>query len=219
MPARNGASNEADMASGLVLLGRVAGAQGLKGEVRINSFTGVPEAIASYGPLSDDKGRSFVIEQVRPLKGGTVVARIKGVANRDAAETLKGTGLFVVRAMLPEPEEDEWYYEDLVGLKAVSPDDAEIGVIVAVQNFGGGDLLDVTLGTRKGMLIPFSRAAVPEVSIAGGFIRIDPVAAGLTEDEETESGDEEAGAEQASRNGDFDARRRPRGPKNAGGNR
>jgi 16S rRNA processing protein RimM len=180
MQARNGASNEADMASGLVLLGRVTGAQGLKGEVRINSFTSVPEAIASYGPLSDDKGRSFIIEQVRPLKGGAVVARIEGVADRNAAEALKGTGLFVVRAMLPEPEDDEWYYEDLVGLKALSPDGAEIGEIVAVQNFGGGDLLEIKPADGTGtLMVPFTKAAVPVVDVKGRRVIVE-----LVEDED-----------------------------------
>jgi 16S rRNA processing protein RimM len=93
---------------------------------------------------------------------------------------------------------------------------ATIGKVLAVQNFGGGDILDLMLGSRKGVLIPFTQAAVPEVSIAGGFVRIDPIAAGLVEDED---GDGEPDIETAPGRDGFDAKRRPRGPKDAGGNR
>lgn len=166
--------------SELVLLGRIAGAQGLKGEVRINSFTGAPEDIAAYGPLTDGKGRSFVVERVRPLKGGAVVAQLGGVADRSAAEAMKGVALFVERAKLPEPDEDEWYYEDLIGLDALGPDGAVIGEVVAVQNFGGGDLLEIRPPDGgKTLLMPFTKAVVPVVDVKGGRVIVE-----LTEDEE-----------------------------------
>jgi 16S rRNA processing protein RimM len=159
-----------------VLLGRIVDAQGLKGEVRINSFTGAPEDIAAYGPVSDGAGRSFVIERVRPLKGGAVVAQLRGVTERTAAEALKGTELFVARAVLPEPDEDEWYYEDLVGLKALAPDGAEIGAVVAVQNFGGGDLLEIKpADSAKTVFVPFTKAAVPVVDVKGGRVVVEQV--------------------------------------------
>jgi 16S rRNA processing protein RimM len=155
-------------AGGLVLLGRIAGAQGLKGEVRINSFTAIPEDIAAYGPLRDAKGRAVTIAAIRPLKGGTVVARLPGITDRNAAEAMQGTELFVERAKLPETEDDEWYYEDLIGLKAVSPDGDEIGLIVAVHNYGAGDLLEVrTPDARQTYLVAFTQDAVPEIDIAG----------------------------------------------------
>ncbi|MEW6634380.1 MAG: PRC-barrel domain-containing protein, partial [Pseudomonadota bacterium] len=114
------------------------------------------------------------------------------------------------RSVLPDDgEEDEFYHADLIGLEIRDDKGAAIGRIVAVHNFGGGDILDVTLAGRKGVLIPFTQAAVPEVSIAEGFVRVDPVAAGLVEDEDGE----------AARDEGFDPKGRPRGPKDAGGNR
>ncbi len=156
-----------------VLLGRIAGAHGLRGEVKINSFTGVPEDIAAYGSLSDGAGRSFVIERVRALKGGAVAAQLARISDRDAAEALKGVELYVARAKLPEPDADEWYYGDLIGLKAVSPDGAEIGAIAAVQNFGAGDLLEIRpLDARQTLFVPFTETAVPVVDLKGGCVTI-----------------------------------------------
>jgi 16S rRNA processing protein RimM len=157
--------------AGLVLLGRIGAAQGLRGEVRIATFTESPDNIAAYGPLRDSKGRSFTIEALRPLKGALVVARLAGVADRTAAEALNGVELFVERARLPVPDENEWYYDDLVGLKAVSPEGAEIGKITAVQNFGAGDLLEIRIsGSPQTALVAFSEAAVPEVDIKAGRV-------------------------------------------------
>ena len=114
-----------------------------------------------------------------------VVVRFKGVSDRSAAEALTGTELFVDRSALPDDgDEDEFYHADLVGLEVRDGTGAVLGRVVAVHDFGGGDILDVTLGHTKGVLIPFSKAAVPEVSVAGGFVRIDPVAAGLVADED-----------------------------------
>lgn len=150
--------------SGLILLGRIAGAQGLRGEVKINSFTADPEAIAAYGPLTSPDGRRFVIERVRHLKGGSVVAALEGVRDRGAAEALHGAELYVPRDQLPEADEDEWYYEDLIGLKAVSPDGDEIGEVVSVQNFGAGDLLEIRLAdARQTRFVPFTKTVVPAV--------------------------------------------------------
>jgi 16S rRNA processing protein RimM len=145
------------------------------------------------------------------------VVRFKGIDGRTEAEALTGTELFVDRSALPESvEEDEFYQADLIGLAVKDDTGATIGKVLAVQNFGGGDILDLMLGSRKGVLIPFTQAAVPEVSIAGGFVRIDPIAAGLVEDED---GDGEPDIETAPGRDGFDAKRRPRGPKDAGGNR
>ncbi|WP_315926247.1 ribosome maturation factor RimM [Mesorhizobium sp. SP-1A] len=187
----------------------VGAAHGIKGELRVKTFTGDPLALGDYGPLYARDGRAFEIADIRPA-GTVVVVRFKGVNDRSAAEALNGTELFVDRSALPDEEEDEFYHADLVGLAVQDATGAVIGKVSAVQNFGGGDILDLMLGGRKGVLIPFSKAAVPEVSIAGGFVRIDPVAAGLVEEEDGEAPDAE----------DFDpAKSRPRGPKDAGGNR
>ncbi|MBZ9817583.1 ribosome maturation factor RimM [Mesorhizobium sp. CA7] len=187
----------------------IGAAHGIKGELRVKTFTGDPLALADYGPLYARDGRAFQITDIRPA-GTVVVVRFKGVGDRNAAEALAGTVLFVDRSVLPDDgEEDEFYHADLIGLD-VRDDTGVIGRVVAVHNFGGGDILDVTLAGRKGVLIPFTQAAVPHVSIADGFVEVNPQAAGLVEDEE---GDE------APRDAGFDPKGRPRGPKDAGGNR
>ncbi len=187
----------------------IGAAHGIKGELRVKTFTGDPLALADYGPLQARDGRVFHILDIRPA-GAVVVVRFKGVSDRNAAEALAGTELFVDRSVLPDDgEEDEFYHADLIGLEIRDDKGANIGKIVAVHNFGGGDILDVTLAGRKGVLIPFTQAAVPEVSIAEGFVRVDPVAAGLVEEEDGE----------APRDEGFDPKGRPRGPKDAGGNR
>ncbi|WP_296740627.1 ribosome maturation factor RimM [Mesorhizobium sp.] len=187
----------------------IGAAHGIKGELRVKTFTGDPLALADYGPLQARDGRVFQILDIRPA-GTVVVVRFKGVNDRNAAEALAGTELFVDRSVLPDDgEEDEFYHADLIGLEIRDDKGVAIGRIVAVHNFGGGDILDVTLAGRKGVLIPFTQAAVPEVSIAEGFVRVDPVAAGLVEDEDGE----------APRDEGFDPKGRPRGPKDAGGNR
>ena len=187
----------------------IGAAHGIKGELRVKTFTGDPLALADYGPLQARDGRVFQILDIRPA-GTVVVVRFKGVSDRNAAEALAGTELYVDRSVLPDDgEEDEFYHADLIGLEVRDEADAVLGKVVAVHNFGGGDILDVTLAGRKGVLVPFTQAAVPAVSIAEGFVRVDPVAAGLVEDEDGEAPGEEG----------FDPKGRPRGPRDAGGNR
>ncbi|MBS0243519.1 MAG: ribosome maturation factor RimM [Proteobacteria bacterium] len=149
-----------------VLLGRIVGAQGLRGEVVIHSFTGEADAIGSYGPLADARGgRMFELQVVRVAEKG-VIARVKGVSDRTAAEALKGVELWVERDRLPPPEEGEFYHTDLVGLAAVAPDGEAIGEVIAVQNYGASDLLEIRLaGTRKTEFVPFTDAFVPEVDL------------------------------------------------------
>jgi 16S rRNA processing protein RimM len=187
----------------------IGAAHGIKGELRVKTFTGDPLALGDYGPLYTTDGRAFEIEDIRPA-GEVVVVRFKGLRDRTAAEALTGTELFVDRSVLPAEEEDEFYHADLVGL-AVRDEAGDAGKVTAVQNYGGGDILEISYRGRKGLLIPFSQAAVPEVDIAGGFVRIDTVAAGLAEDE-----DEDGKPDDPNR---FNPKARPRGPKEAGGNR
>lgn len=152
--------------SDLVLLGTIGAPHGVKGEVRIKTFTGDPMAIADYGPLSDETGRRFEIAELRPARE-VVIARLKGITSREAAETLTGVKLFVPREKLPEPEdEDEFLQADLVGCAVIGPDDAVLGVITAVANFGAGDLLDVETPDGRSVLLPFTKAYVPVVDIA-----------------------------------------------------
>jgi 16S rRNA processing protein RimM len=189
---------------------------GIKGELRVKTFTGDPMALGDYGPLFDRNGRPFEIAAIRPANE-VVVVRFKGVNDRNAAEPLTNTELFVDRSALPQTvDEGEFYHADLIGLAVKDETGAAIGKVTAVQNFGGGDILELSLGGRKGVLIPFTQTAVPEVDIAAGFIQIDTIAAGLVEDE-----DEDGIADEKAKpgKGSFNIRQRARGPKDAGGNR
>lgn len=151
----------------LILLGHVAGAHGIRGEVLVKTYTGAPADIAAYGPLTDATGtKSYKLKVVRVTPKG-VIARVQGVADRNAAEALKGTALHVARAAMGEPQAGEYYYSDLIGLAAVSPDGAAIGTIKAVENFGAGDLLEIAFaGSGKTEFIAFTDANVPTVDIA-----------------------------------------------------
>jgi 16S rRNA processing protein RimM len=150
-----------------ILLGRIAGAHGIRGEVLIKTFTAAPENIGAYGPLSDETGtRTFKLKSARATPKG-VVARLQGVDDRNGAEALKGIALYIERDRLPEAAEDEFYHADLVGLTAVDGDGKPVGEIVAVQNYGAGDLLEIRLaGSSKTELVPFTDAAVPQVDVA-----------------------------------------------------
>lgn len=191
-----------------VLMAVIGAAHGIKGELRVKTYTGDPEALGAYGPLFAKDGRAFEVEAVRPA-GTVAVVRFHGVADRTAAERLTGTELFVDRSALPEEDEDEFYHADLVGLSVRDETGRTVGKVNAVQNFGGGDILDISHSGRKSVLIPFSRAAVPEIDLKQRYVRIDTIAAGLADDE-----DEDGVPDRPS-----DVRSRPRGPKDAGGNR
>lgn len=154
------------MGSGRILLGRIAGAHGIRGEVLIRTFTERPEDIAAYGALDDGAGRTFRVQGARATPKG-VVARLAGIADRTAAEALKGTELWVDRDRLPALDEGAFYHADLIGLAAVDPEGRPLGEIVAVHNFGAGDLLEVRLAdTGKTELLPFTEAFVPAVDLA-----------------------------------------------------
>jgi 16S rRNA processing protein RimM len=158
----------------LVLLGEIGAAQGLKGEVRIRSYTEEPASIMSYGPLQDETGRRIEIESLRATPKA-LIARIKGVGTRSAAEALVRTKLYVPRAMLPERGEEEWYHAELIGLAAFSQDGAPLGEVVAIQNFGAGDLLEVKPASGGAtVLVPFTRNTVPEIDAEGGRLTLVP---------------------------------------------
>ena len=150
-----------------ILLGRIAGAHGIRGEVLIKTFTAAPENIGAYGPLSDESGaRTFKVKSARATPKG-VVARLQGIDDRNGAEALKGVALYIERDRLPAAAEDEFYHADLVGLAAVSPGGKPVGEIVAVQNYGAGDLLEIRLaGSSKTEFVPFTDEVVPEIDIA-----------------------------------------------------
>jgi len=155
-----------------IRVARIGAAHGIRGEVRLWSFTEDPLAVAQYGPLETEDGkRRFEIEAVRAAKD-FLVARLAGVADRNAAEALRNTDLFVPRDRLPAIEEDDtFYHADLVGLAAVSEDGAALGTVTAIHNFGAGDLIEIapTAG-GEALLIVFNETTVPTVDIKAGRI-------------------------------------------------
>lgn len=190
----------------------IGAAHGVRGELRVKTFTGDPLALGDYGSLFSKDGRAFEVLDIRPANT-VVVVRFKGVNDRSAAEALTGTELFVDRSALPDDgEAGEFYHADLVGLTVKDEAGASIGKVTAVLNFGGGDILEITHAGRKGVLVPFTEAAAPEIDIKAGFLRVDTIAAGLVEETDEDGPQEEDPNRPA-------AKSRPRGPKDGGGNR
>lgn len=162
------------MAPQRVLVGIVVGAQGVRGRVRIKSFTGDPMAVAGYGALRDEAGkRSFALRALG-LSRGAVLAEIAGVADRNAAEALKGTRLYADRAALGETEEGEYFEADLIGLKAEDGEGRPLGRVKAVFDFGAGPLLELERPAGGTQMVSFTDAIVPVVDIAGGRIVVNP---------------------------------------------
>ena len=158
-----------------VVVGAIGGAFGVHGEVRLKSFCAQPEAIAAYAPLSDASGRVYPRIRLTGQTSGALTARIDGIATREEAEALKGTELFADRDRMPEPDEEEYYHSDLVGLAVFDTGGAEIGRIRAVQNHGAGDLLEIAVpGRSSTLLLPFTQAVVPTIDLAGGRVVADP---------------------------------------------
>ena len=167
-----------------VCVGVIAGAKGIRGEVRIKSFTEDPRDVGSYGPVTSGDGRKFVLKVTGTAKE-MVTGRLDGIDDRDAAEALKGTQLFVERAALPKPEDGSYYHADLIGLVVRLTTGEWRGTVSAVFNFGAGDVLEIARPDGDTELVPFSEAAVVKVDIAGGEIVMNPLP-GLFEDDETE---------------------------------
>ena len=152
-----------------VLLGEVSGAHGIRGDVIVRSYTADPEDIAAYGALEAADGKALPKLSVVRVTDRGVVARFAGVADRNASETFKGTQLWIARDRLPAAKPGEYYHFDLVGLDAVAPDGTAIGHVIAVENFGAGDLLEIRLkDSRQTEYVPFTNACVPEVDLAAG---------------------------------------------------
>jgi len=153
-----------------ICVARIGSAHGTGGEVRLWPYTARAEDVAAYGPLQTADGRIFDIASLRPAKG-FLVARLKGVADRTAAQRLRNTDLYVPRERLPEPEPEEFYHADLIGLRAEDAAGQRIGTIMAVHNFGAGDILEIAPDAGAGtLMLSFSTAAVPSVEIAAGRI-------------------------------------------------
>lgn len=158
-----------------VCIARIGAPHGVRGEVRLWSFTADPLAVASYGPLESAKGDRFEITALRTAKD-CLVARLAGVHDRTAAERLVNLELFVPRAQLPEPKDaEEFYHADLVGLAVFDAAGTALGTVIAIQNFGAGDLIEVQPAVgRETVLLPFTKAVVPVVDIHAGRIVVDP---------------------------------------------
>jgi 16S rRNA processing protein RimM len=161
--------------SGRVCVGAVAGAFGVRGEVRLKSFCAEPEDVAAYGPLTTEDGaRSFEVTLLKPVKAG-FAARLTGVRTKEQADALRGTRLYAPRAALPEPDEEEYYHADLIGLEVRDTGGHLLGHVRAIHDHGAGDLLEIHgPSLKQTLLLPFTRAAVPTVDIAGRRIVADP---------------------------------------------
>jgi 16S rRNA processing protein RimM len=159
---------------GRVCLGQIGAPHGVRGEVRLRSFTADPAAITSYGPLETEDGRVLEIEGLRPAKDH-FVATLAGIADRNSAERLTNVKLYVPRERLPKPEEpDEYYHADLIGLAAVDRAGRPLGSVVAVHNFGAGDLIELRRGEGEPTeLLPFDAVTVPEVDLAAGRLVVE----------------------------------------------
>ena len=167
-----------------ICLGQIGKANGIQGHVRVKPFTGEPEALSDYGKLEDESGQTnFKVASLRAIKGGMLVVKFKGVNDRNAAEALNGTKLYIDRDKLPDvDDEDDFYVEDLLGLDVVTTTGDAFGRVANVDNYGAGDLIDIKPDNGPSVLVPFTKHAVPEVDLAGRKITIDTDAAGLNGD-------------------------------------
>ena len=153
-----------------ILLGVVIGAQGLRGEVKVKTFTESPDKLGAYGALHAKDGRTFVVHTARAAKPDIAVVRFDGVGDRNAAEKLKGLELFVARDALPPPDEEEFYHADLIGLSAHDSEGRVLGTVSAIHNFGAGDVITIARSDGGDMILPFSRGVVPTVDLEAGFV-------------------------------------------------
>jgi 16S rRNA processing protein RimM len=161
----------------MVCLGVVTGPHGVRGDVRIRSYTARPEDVVAYGDLYDEVGERYFRARFRGVVRGAVVARFEGVDDRDAAERLRGLKLYVPRAALPATDAEEYYHADLVGLRAelIGGEDGAprpLGLVSAVEDFGAGPVLEIAIEGKPPVMVPFTRAVVPAVDLAAGRIAV-----------------------------------------------
>jgi 16S rRNA processing protein RimM len=157
-----------------IVVGAVAGAFGVKGEVRLKSFCAEPEDIASYSPLHGEDGTEYTVKITRQVKGG-FAARLSGIRFKDQADALKGTKLYADRDLLPKLPDDEYYYADLIGLEVLDTGGERLGKIAAVQNHGAGDIIEVRgPALKSALLLPFTQEVVPTVDLNASRVIVDP---------------------------------------------
>jgi 16S rRNA processing protein RimM len=156
-----------------ICVARIGAAHGVRGAVKLWTFTEDPFAVEAYGPLvTKDGARQFELTSAREAKGHLVVT-LKGVATREDAERLNGIELYVAREKLPLTEEDEYYHADLIGLAAVTPANEPLGRVLAIHNFGAGDIIEIAPPQGATLLLPFTNAVVPTVDLAGGRVVVE----------------------------------------------
>jgi len=153
-----------------ILLGAVIGAQGLKGEVKVKTFTETP--LGAYGPLHSEDGRRFEVASSRAVKGDVAIVRFENISDREAAEALKGIQLYIHRHQLPATQGNEFYHADLVGLSAEDEEGRHIGIVRSIHNFGAGDVIEIARPDGSDVWLPFAREFVPEIDIGAGRIVI-----------------------------------------------
>jgi 16S rRNA processing protein RimM len=156
-----------------ICVARIGAAHGVRGAVKLWTFTEDPLAVQTYGPLmTKDGARQFEVTSAREAKGH-LVATLKGISTREEAERLNGIELYVAREKLPATDEDEYYHADLIGLAAVNTANEPLGRVIAIHNFGAGDIIEIAPPSGSTMLLPFTNAVVPSVDIAGGRVVIE----------------------------------------------
>jgi 16S rRNA processing protein RimM len=156
-----------------ICIARIGAAHGVRGAVKLWTFTEDPFAVKAYGPLlTKDGARSFEVATAREAKGH-LVATLKGIATREEAERLNGVELYIAREKLPATDENEYYHADLIGLAAVNATDEPLGRVLAIHNFGAGDIIEIAPPQGATMLLPFTNAVVPTVDLANGRVVIE----------------------------------------------
>jgi len=156
-----------------ICVARIGAAHGVRGAVKLWTFTEDPLAVRHYGPLfTKDRARQFEVTDAREAKGH-LVATLKGIATREEAERLNGLELYIAREKLPVTDEGEYYHADLIGLAAVTPANEPLGRVIAIHNFGAGDIIEIAPAQGATMLLPFTNAVVPSVDLNGGRVVIE----------------------------------------------
>ena len=156
-----------------ICVARIGAAHGVRGALKLWTFTEDPLAVKAYGPLvTKDGARQFEVTSAREAKGH-LVATLKGVATREEAERLNGIELYVAREKLPDTDEDEYYHADLIGLAAVNAANEPLGRVIAIHNFGAGDIIEIAPPSGSTLLLPFTNAVVPMVDLPGGRVVIE----------------------------------------------
>ncbi len=161
----------------LVCIAQVATAHGVRGAIKLRCFTERPENVVAYGPLLDAEGRELLRPRVIGSWRGGVIVTAEGIRDRAAAEALRGRKLYVPRSALPPVEEDEYYHEDLIGLRVLDEAGESLGEVLAVHDFGAGPVLEIGRSSRDSTLLPFTRETVPEIDLARGHLLVVPPAA------------------------------------------